>query len=278
MEHNILLAYGRYGPVAQLYKQNGLKSSLSKLERTIIQEHITSDLIVTGEFLFNIEEVLENAQLISESAKRLNSDIILTPCNGDFDRRFGMELMDINTIYSEVAAKYFTNAETNISDLYEPQAVSFIFGKDGLRHYIPKSLGTQRGQGVHNVPDRNYGISICYELWDNIMDPKIVENKGFILHPACEGDFTGVKARTLYLSGLSLEEIKETCEFVPDNILENIDFFVGPNKETLKKFRTPVITSNLNSNSTGISYMPDNWEVVFVKYTESYANLKLREL
>jgi len=269
MDYNLFLVYGREGPIATSYEETGFQPAFDLLRDTLTSARFVPDVVITGEFLFNLEEIINNREQVANLALEHNADVVLTPRSDDYDSGY---------LTSQANSLGFSNNGSEIPGPHKPQSVSLIFGKDGLKHLLIKSPWEETGQGVHTVPNRDYGVAICYELWANQMDPETLQNIEIILHTAREEDLLHTKARSLYLAGVPLEEIERTNHLVPSNIDENTYLMLGPNKDILRKLEIPVISGNQDPSTTGIVYLPDNWEIKHLEYRDSHASLNLGKL
>jgi hypothetical protein len=273
MEFNLLLVYGFAGGIADTYKRDGFQPAFDLLKEKIAQEKLQLDAVVTGEALFSIEDVLANSQQVADLAGLIGSDIILTPVNGHRINR----TYNKRDLVSQARSKGFRNNDADIPNEYEPEAATFIFGKDGMKHMVIKSEKGGKGYGVHAVPGRKYGVSICYELWENKMDPETLGNISIIIHPAFEQHLHNTTAgRTLYLSGVPKEEIWKSHCRVPLNPHENSGT-AGPHEDMLHSSGVPVVSANVNLSCTGVPYMAGNWQIKRVDYTDSHAVLSIRK-
>jgi predicted amidohydrolase len=278
MERRISLVYGKKGPIVESYNTDGFKDSFELLTLAVAED--APEVIMTGEFLFTIDDILRCLPQIAEASQALDSDIILTPENPILGEHYEGPIRNWvrhsnRDIRERVKNTGFT-IDTCDDDDYQPQSVSFVFGRDGLRHAIAKTLDNNNGIGLHRVPDRNYGISICYEFWNNIIDPESLKNMDLLFLPAAEDDFVHNRSRTLLRAGISSEVIEAMYNWsVPDDV-ETRCINWGPSKDIVQKSRVPVISANAYDFSTGVVYLPKNRGLKHAEYAPSRVFLVLQ--
>jgi len=279
MEYRLFLVHGYQNPIMDVYDEMGFPSALKTLEHEVGQASFNPDIIVTSEFSFKLDDILRNIQYVSELAERLGSDVILTPNNWSTGE--GYTDLTQKAIIQMAESVGFTTGDVYDKDDFEPQAVSFLFGKNGEKFAVIKSSEEEGGQCVHSIPGRDYGISICYELWKNEIDPTALQGTEIIIHPAKQANFIYAKARTLYLGGTPLDEIRKMDEIYGLDVIDmNMLDIYSCSEHPLKRagVRMPVVTCNHNPAGAGVVYMSDDWKVEHVEYTDTHLLLRLSKV
>jgi hypothetical protein len=255
------LDYKDKGRIRGAYSSSGFEKAMTLLEEEI--EKIGPDFVVSGEFLFNIEDIINNKHLVQDIAKNLKCNLLFTPCNSS------KTLTDVE--------KYLYGADIPIEKVntlrpYTPQAVGFWINKNGEMYAMPK-IGKKI---MHIIPNTNIGVSICSELWHRKPTPEDFSGAALLLHPAREEDEMYAQYRTNALSqGYSYEQIERVCPLVEDGIMPRHSAFIGGNVDAFIKGNIPVISCNLSARATGVTFLPSGIKIKKAEYNSDYAFIEL---
>lgn len=144
------------------------------------------DLVMLNEYDLQINEVNNNIDLISSSAKKHNADIILAAgVNG--------KRVPWTTIRPEIIQAGAQPLDVDVTDDEIWDSIGYFFGKNGETYAFPKN----HKHPIHFIPNTKMAVTICGEI--NYITPDLLEqfDINLILNPSREADDPYLRFRML---------------------------------------------------------------------------------